>query len=280
LALFRNLQARLGPGDVLLGDRHYCSYWEVALARQRGADAVLRLHQRRKADFRRGLRWGRGDHVVWWAKPGRPAWMDAAAYAGLPDRLAVRELRVRVDRPGFRTRVLVVATTLLSPDEAPADELALLYRLRWQAELNLRSLKTVLGMDVLRGRTPEMVREEVWAHLLAYNLVRGLMAQAAHEAQLLPLEISFKGALQALNAFADVLLTAPARELEELTARLRAMVARHRPPPLRARVAPPAVAARPARYEPRAVKRRGKSYGLLSEPRKQARARWRSGRWD
>jgi hypothetical protein len=115
-------------------------------------------------------------------------------------------------------------------------------------------------MDVLRGQTPEMVRKEVWAHLLAYNLVRGLMAQAAHEAQSLPLEISFKGALQALNAFADVLLTAPARELEELTARLRAMVARHR------------VGDRPDRYEPRAVKRRGKSYGLLTEPRKQARA--------
>src|SRR5262249_50195665 len=268
LALFRNLQARLGPGDVLLGDRHYCSYWEVALARQRGADAVLRLHQRRTADFRRGLRWGRGDHVVWWAKPGRPAWMEAAAYAGLPDRLAVRELRARVARPGFRTRGMVVATTLLNPGAAPADGLALLYRLRWQAELNLRSLKTVLGMDVLRGQTPEMVRKEVWAHLLAYNLVRGLMAQAAHEARSLPLEISFKGALQALNAFADVLLTAPARELEELTARLRATVARHR------------VGDRPDRYEPRAVKRRGKSYGLLTEPRKQARARWPSGRWD
>jgi hypothetical protein len=123
-------------------------------------------------------------------------------------------------------------------------------------------------MDVLRGRTPAMVHKEIWAHLLGYNLVRAVMAQAAHEVGCLPLEISFKGALQTLNAFAHLLLTAPVEELHELTSRIRQMAARHR------------VGNRPDRYEPRAMKRRGKSYTLLNEPREQAQARWKSGRYD
>jgi hypothetical protein len=135
LALFRSLRDHLGPNDVLLADRHYCSYWELALARQRGADVVCRLHQRRTTDFRRGRRCGSGDHVVCWPKPPRPDWMEAETYAALPSVLAVRELRVRVEQPGFRPRALVVATTLLDPAAAPAEELALLYRLRWQAEM-------------------------------------------------------------------------------------------------------------------------------------------------
>jgi hypothetical protein len=268
LALFRRLREHLGPDDVLLADRHYCSFWELALARQRGAEVVCRLHQCRKTDFRRGLRWGPGDHVVWWHKPKCPDWMDAETYATLPEAVAVRELRVRVDQPGFRTRALVVATTLLDPATAPAEELATLYRLRWQAELDLRSLKEVLQMDVLRGQTPEMVRKEIWAHFLGYNLIRAVMAQAAHERGLLPLEISFKGALQTLNAFAHGLLTAAAEELHALVSRIRQMVAQHR------------VGHRPDRYEPRATKRRGKSYTLLLHPREQAKAHWRSGRYD
>jgi hypothetical protein len=268
LALFRALHEQLWPGDVLLADRHYCSYWEIALAQERGAFVVTRLHQCRRADFRRGLRLGGGDHLVAWARPLRPDWMDEDTYARLPRALAVRELRVRVRQPGFRTRELVVATTLLDPAAAPAEEVALLYRLRWYAELDLRSLKVTRGMDVLRCQTPEMVRKEVWAHLLAYNLMRAAMAQAAQEAGLLPLEISFKGAVQAVNAFAALLLAAPAAEVEELCRRVRQALARHR------------VGHRPDRHEPRAVKRRPKSYGLLNEPRDRARARWRTGRYD
>src|SRR5260370_37981546 len=116
--------------------------------------------------------------------------------------MTMRELRVRVASPGFRTKVLVVATTLLDPGEMPRSDVALLYRLRWYAELDLRALKQTLQMDVLRGRTPEMVRKEIWAHLLAYNLVRGQMAEAARAAGVYPVQLSFKGAGQAVKAFA------------------------------------------------------------------------------
>ena len=134
-SLFAALRHNLEEGDILLADRYYGSYWEMALARQRGADAVVRLHQRRKADFRLGRRLGREDHVVAWAKPRRPPWMDEATYAALPATLQVREARVRVAQPGFRTRVLVVATTLLDAGSYPRQDVGLLYRVRWYAEI-------------------------------------------------------------------------------------------------------------------------------------------------
>jgi Transposase DDE domain len=260
-ALFHTLHPHLEPGDILLADRYFSSYWEMALVRQRGADLVCRLHQRRRVDFRRGRRLGPEDHVVEWVKPRRPDWMDEATYAALPATLAIREVRIRVRHPGFRTRVLVAVTTLLDPEAFPRQDVAILYRVRWYAELDLRALKQTLQMEVLRGLSPEMVRKEVWAHLLAYNLLRGLIARAAREADLLPVQVSFKGALQVVNAFAAVLWTASARDLEEVGQRLRQAIASHQ------------VGDRPNRFEPRKVKRRPKPYSLLNEPRDQARAR-------
>jgi len=172
--------------------------------------------------------------------------LKKATYAALPTALAVREVRVRVQHPGFRTRVLVVATTLLEPEAFPREDVALLYRMRWYAELDLRALKQTLQMDVLRCLSPALVRKEVWAHLLAYNLLRGLMAEAALAAGLLPVQLSFKGAVQAVNAFAAVLWSVIAGELEDCCRRLREAVARHR------------VGDRPNRYEPRRRKRRPK----------------------
>jgi hypothetical protein len=258
-ALFATLRDDLGEGDILLADRYYGSYWEMAMAGQRKADMVCRLHQGRKADFRRGRRLGREDHVVVWAKPRRPQWMDEATYAALPATLQVRETRVRVAYPGFRTRVLVVATTLLDAESYPRQDVGLLYRVRWYAEVDLRALKQTMQMDVLRGQTPGMVRKEVWTHLLGYNLLRGLMAEAARAAGLLPWGLSFKGAMQALNAFAGVLWTAGPEQLQELCGRLRAAIARHR------------VGGRPNRHEPRRRKRRPKAYPPLNEPRAKAR---------
>jgi hypothetical protein len=265
-ALFHALQGNPGPGDLVLADRYYGSYWELALARRGGWDMVSRLHQRRRPDFRRGRRLGREDHVVPWAKPKRPEWLDEATYAALPDALPVRELRVRVAYPGFRTRRLVVATTLLDAREFPRQDVAVLYRVRWFAELDLRALKQTSQMDVLRGQSPGMVRKEVWAHLLAYNLLRQLLAEAARGAGLLPWELSFKGAVQAVAAFAAVLWTARAEEVVELYRRLLAAVLRHR------------VSRRPNRYEPRARKRRPKKFPPLTEPRPKARARLAAAR--
>lgn len=260
-ALFHGLHDNLEAGDLLLADRGFSSYWELALVRQRGGHLISRLHQGRRADFRTGRRLGREDHMVVWAKPQRPQWMEAAAYATLPSHLAVRELRVCVRPVGFRVRVLVVVTTLLDAAEMPAEDVALLYRLRWQAELDLRSLKQTMQMDILRCQSPEMVRKEVWAHLLAYNLLRGQMARAAAEGGLLPLQVSFKGTLQMVQAFAAVLWTAEVEELEEILRRLREAIREHR------------VGDRPNRSEPRRRKRRPKHYPLLNESRREARAR-------
>ena len=260
-ALFHTLQDRVVAGDILLADRYFGSFWELALLRQGDADMVCRLHQRRRTDFRSGRRLGREDHVVTWNKPPRPEWLDEAAYAALPATLAVREVRVRVRVAGFRTRVLVVATTLLDAAAFEREDIALLYRMRWYAELDLRALKQTLQMDILRCQSPEMVRKEVWAHLLGYNLLRGLMARAAEEGGQVPLQISFKGALQMVNAFAAVLWTAAVEDLAEIMRRLREAMRSQR------------VGNRPNRCEPRARKRRPKPYPLLNESRQDARDR-------
>jgi Transposase DDE domain len=259
-SLLRQMTETLAAGDVLLGDCCFSSYFDLAHQRARGVDVVVRMHQCRHVDFRRGRRLGPTDHVVFWERPGRPSWMDAATYAQVPATMAVREVRVRVRQKGFRTQVYVVATTLLDAAEYPAEDLADLYRVRWQAELNLRSLKVVLGLDVLRCLTPAMVRKEIWVHVLAYNLLRTVMAQAAQAQGLEPWQISFKGALQTVLAFADTLADATTEQLPALYPGLLQAVASHR------------VGDRPDRLEPRKRKRRPKHYPHLTQPREQARA--------
>lgn len=259
-ALFRTLHDNLEPDDLVLADRYYGSWWELALVRQCGADLISRLNQCRRADFRRGQRLGPSDHVVRWPRPPRPDWLDETTYATLPATLPVREVRVRVLACGFRTRTLVVVTTVIDPSKLSAEDVALLYRVRWFAELDLRALKQTLRMDVLRCQTPEMVRKEVWAHLLAYNLIRKQMAAAAQQAGLVPFQLSFAGALQAVNAFALVLCRAGPEELAEVCSRLFVLIASYR------------VGKRRRRAEPRKRKRRPKGYPLLTEPREQARA--------
>jgi hypothetical protein len=174
MALVRSLHGRLKRGDVVLADSYYSSFDEVVTLAAMGVDVVMRQHGGRPVDFRRGARLGREDHAVAWRRSrNRPGWMSREEFAALPRVLAMRELRVRVDKPGFRTRVFVVVTTLLDPAAFPAAELAGLYRQRWHAELDIRSIKQALGMDVLRCKSPEMVRKEIWGHFLVFNLIRG-----------------------------------------------------------------------------------------------------------
>jgi hypothetical protein len=222
---------------------------------------VCRFNTHRRADFRRGKRLGAGDHVVEWPKPQKPRTIDRAAYAALPASLTVRECRVRVGRPGFRTRVLVVATTLLDAEGYAADDLARLYRARWSAELDLRSLKQTLQMDVLRCKTPDLVRKELWAHILAYNLIRAVLAQAAARHDVEPRSISFKAAAQTLEAFQPVL----AFRGEDAALRRAAYEQ------LLEAVAGYRVGDRPDRYEPRRRKRRPKPYDRLMVPRHEAK---------
>jgi Transposase DDE domain len=264
-ALFRSLHQRLRRNDVVLADRYYCSYFEIALLQQRGIDVVMRLHQRRPVDFRTGKRLGKDDHLIVWKRPKRPEWMDEATYAQMPKTLELREVRLRGTRPGFRTQTIVVVTTLRNPREVSRLDLTDLYRRRWDAELDLRSLKQVMQMGILRGKTPAMVRKELWAHFLAYNLIRTVMAQAATQHHLEPRQISFKGALQTLVAFAPHTLVAGREELPDLAERILAAMAQHR------------VGDRPDRYEPRARKRRYDNFMHLQRPRAEAQARLLKG---
>jgi hypothetical protein len=262
LSLWRTLEHGLQAGDVLLADRGFCCFWTLAQAQARGADAVLRLHQGWIKDARWGRRLGAGSRGLRLLKPTRPAWLEAADYQALPEQLHLRTVAVRVRQRGFRTKRLIVVTTLLDPVAVPASALAELYRMRWQVELDLRSLKQTLQMDILRGRTPDLVAKEVWAHFLAYNVVRLVMAQAARRAGLSPRQLSVAGAVQQLTAFGPHLREAgSAAEVLALWEALWVAVGRQR------------VVPRPNRIEPRAVKRRGKAYPYLGVPRRQSRKR-------
>ena len=163
----------------MLADRLMCAWTEMVMLKQRGVDCVCRLTSHRRADFRRGKRLGPGDHIGQWLKPTKPRSIDRETYDMLPESLTIREIRVRIEPAGFRTEILVIAITLLDAEEFTKDDLAQIYRARWNAELDLRSLKRTLQMDILRCKTPELVRKEIWTHVLAYNLIRTIMAQAA-----------------------------------------------------------------------------------------------------
>lgn len=263
-ALLRQLWDRLEAGDILLGDAIFSNYWTLALGLARRVDLLSRHDGKRRIDFRRGQRLGRYDHIVHWRKPIRPSWMSKRLYQSLPETLSLREVRVEVSQKGFRCRHLLLVTTLLDSQAYPPQELAAAFRCRWQAELDLRSIKQVMQMDVLRCKSPPMVRKEIWMHLLAYNLIRTLMAQAAATVGVCPRDLSFKGALQTLVVFAAAGWSCPRRRNELYRAVLRA-VATHR------------VHDRPDRVEPRAVKRRPKKLVYLNEPRSIAKARLLSG---
>jgi hypothetical protein len=261
-ALFRTLLQSVEKEDVLLADRYYASYWMIALLLARGVDSLFRQHQLRKIDFRSGLRLGHEDHVIVMKKPDQPPdWMDRRTFDQTPETLTVREVRIRVCQRGFRVRKLVLVTTLLDAQLYNKHELALAFRHRWNVELDLRSIKQTMNMSVLRCKTPEMVRKEIWMHLLAYNLVRTVMAEAAARAGIEAREVSFAGAVQTINAWVPFLMMADADDRQALMEVLLKAIARHR------------VGTRPDRYEPRAVKRRAKPIALLTVPREEARMR-------
>ncbi len=268
-SLFRQLLQQLRPGEIVVADRYFCSYFMVALLRLAGVDVVLRLHQRRRYDFRRGRRLGRYDHVVVWQRPRRPAWMDEQTYAQVPQTLEVREIRRRIQEPGCRVQELTLATTLSDAEAYPADDIAELFHERWQVELDIRSLKTTLGMSDLRCLSPFMVEKELWMHCLGYNLVRKVAAQAALLAGKSPRSISFKASKQALLGAWDNLSFE-----EQAEGYARAALG------LLQALAKEQVGDRPGRCEPRAIKQRPKPHKLLKEPRKAAKARllkvWRN----
>jgi hypothetical protein len=242
LDLFRSLVRTLRPKDVLLADALYCNYFLIALLQRAGVDVLFEQNGARITDFRRGRSLGPRDHVVCWPKPAmRPAWMSARAYRAFPQQLSVREVKVNGQ---------VLVTTMLNAGAVRKNALAALYARRWHVELDLRNIKTTLGIEVLRCRTPQMVQKELWASLLAYNVIRLLMAQAAHNAGLQPRELSFKHTLQLWTAWCghgSDCLDQPNELFRLIAQRL--------------------VGNRPHRIEPRARKRRPKSFPWLKVPR-------------
>jgi putative transposase len=258
-ALLRTMFDRLRRGNVVLGDAYFCSYFMIALLKERGVDVVFRQHQRRRTDFRTGKRLGPLDHTVRWRKPPKPAWMDQETYDRMPDKLKVRELAVDVAIPGFRVQRMILVTTLTNARQYPTSALADLFRKRWHAEIDLRSIKVHMNMEDLRGKKPEIVRREIWAHCLAYNLIRKTMAQAAYLHERTVRDVSFCGALQALAGMVGQTATVETSTFLDLArTQLASIVTRQ-------------IGNRPDRVEPRAIKRRPKDQKLLTTPRAQAR---------
>jgi hypothetical protein len=259
VSLLRRLWDMLRPGDVLLTDRLMANWTNILLLQERGIELVSRLNKaNRRADFRRGKRLGHHDHIVRWSKPSSIRSLNWQTYKTLPEFITVREALIRVLQPGFRTKTIIVVTTLLDPQQTTKEDLATLYRARWNNELDLRSLKSTMQMHHLRCKTPELARKEIWMHILAYNLIRTIIAQAAATHEILPRSISFKGAIQTLEAFQPVIelqaARGPAHRLR-LYHDLLYAVATHR------------VADRPDRFEPRLKKQRRNHYGWLTRPR-------------
>ena len=258
LALAAGLWALLAPGEVLLADRNFSSYRVLAGVVARQADAVCRLHASRRADLRFGQRRGLLDRQVVWTRPEAvPPSLSALDWLALPATLTVRLVRFRVEEKGFRTRTVTLVTTLLDAQQYPVSALAALYRRRWQVELSLRQLKTALAMEHLAVRTPAMIARTLAMHLLAYQLIRGLIQEAALTWDR-PLErISFQGAVDAARPFGEALLRARTRRQrgQLLAELLRGLAADDVPE-------------RPGRREPRALKRRPKRFPRLDRPRR------------
>ncbi|MHB8551731.1 MAG: IS4 family transposase [Acidiferrobacterales bacterium] len=250
LGLLRTLGGAFSPGDVMLADAFYCNYFLIATLIASGVDVLFEQNGARRTDFRRGTALGPRDHLVRWAKSKtRPEWMSAEQYAEFPDELTVRE--VSVDGQ-------ILVTTLLNPRQVRKNALDELYARRWNVELDLRNIKTTLGVEVLRCLTPRMVEKELWVHLLAYNLIRLLMAQAALDAGVHPRQLSFKHTVQLWTEW-----TAHRVDLRTDPDTLFRLIAQNR------------VGNRPGRIEPRARKRRPKPYPWLKIPRAEARERVR-----
>lgn len=257
--LFRRLWERLKTGDIILADRGFCSYAALASLQQRGVDSVMRLHRMRRADFRTGRSLGPEDRLVTWKRPARTAVWSEEEFAALPDTLTLRMIRLRVAAKGDRTRTVVFVTTLLDPQAYPADALRELYGQRWQVELHFHQSKTLLGMDILRCKSPGLIRREAALHRIACNLVRSLMQRSAHRHRV-PLErISCKGTLDSLRQWSPVIAAAGGqpRKQDRLIDQMLATIARDPVPE------------RPKRSEPRARKRRPKNDQLLTKPRHQ-----------
>lgn len=260
-ALLRSMLGSLSRGDVAVMDRYYCSFMMIALLIGQGTQTCARRHHLRHADFRRGRRLGKYDHLIVWTRPICPAWMDEETYRQIPETLVLREIRFNVVEPGRRTKSLDVITTLTDAGEYTKEDIAELYGFRWNSELDIRSIKSNLNLGHVRCKSPDMVHSEVWTTILAYNLIRITAAGAAllHNKQ--PRQISFTSTCQYVLA-SWMQLSSGQVCLTALNGYLLTMLKQ---------IAHCEVANRPGRIEPRVLKRRRHGYKLMMKPRNHLR---------
>ena len=257
--LLRGMLATFDEGDVVVFDRYYCSFMMLAMLSLRGVQSCARLHQGRPIDFRRGRRLGTDDHLITWTRPAKPAWMSDKDYERMPDTLTLRELRFDVVVSGRRTETITVVTSLTDARSYSKEDVAELYGFRWNVELDIRAIKQTLGLDHVRCKTPEMVRRELWVTLLAYNLIRKVIATSAAIHGKQPRCLGFTLACQTVLASWMLLSTGSCSNSRAMHATMLTHIAANE------------VASRPGRIEPRVLKRRRHRYPLMQRPRDQWR---------
>ena len=252
-ALLRQVIDGLKRGDIILGDRYFPSFFLVCALMNLGVDFVFQAHAARNLDFRIGKKSGKKDHVLTWNKPSKPAWLEQEEYDKYPASFQIREVELVCEKPGFRTLKRVIVTSFLDAQDVTKEDLSRLYGFRWFVEVDIRSIKSVMHMDILRAKTPEMIKKEIWSRLLAYNLVRQIMVHSAIKHNLIPRQLSFKTALRAIGIFRQqgVLTTHDEKQYHALLGA----------------IAHKQVGNRPGRSEPRAIKRRPKPHKRLQKPR-------------
>lgn len=261
LTLLREQWGEFKPGDILMGDKGFCSYYDVWKFQELGVDTVMTLARRTPVEAAKATEvLGPDDLLITWPKP---VWQKSLSYSheewlALPDRLTLRQIKVTIAAPGMRSESFYLVTTLTDASRYAASELADLYFQRWDIELFFRDIKTTMGMDVLRCRSSEMVEKEILMHFIAYNAIRLLIVEAANEAGQAPRRLSFKASIQALRQWEPLFSRASdPREQRRLFDTLRSTIAKY------------IVPYRPGRREPRCVKRRPKPFALLTAPRHQ-----------
>lgn len=261
--LFYKMKQVLGKGDLIVGDRLYCTYANICWLLEQGAEVVLRKHQKRNSEKGKIEKLGKNDCIVHWRRPhslGAHSGVTKLLWEKLRPALRLREVTFEVACKGHRTRKITLVTTLLDPKRYPPESLAELYYKRWRIELWFDDIKTSMQMDVLRCKTPEMIEKEIFMHMIAYNLVRSVMQEAgvSHGERIGAL--SFKGAVDRLREWAWPICHAPTEsEREKMRMRLLQSIAED------------LLEDRPGRYEPRVIKRRPKAYPSMKKPRQDYR---------
>lgn len=264
LPLFRKQWKMFKQGDIFLGDKGFCSYFDIANLAKQGVDSVVTLARRIPVSSAKSLKkFGNNDLLIKWERPvyNKVLSYSKDAWEELPKELVLRQIKVTVTHPGFRTQGFHIVTTLLDAKQFPAEQIAELYFKRWDVELFFRDIKTTMGLDILRCRTPEMIRKEILMYFIAYNCVRRLMCEAAEEASLDVRAVSFKGSVQALRSWEPHLNQTKISRIERFRMISDLYDAMTNTP----------IRQRPGRKEPRCLKRRRKNYDLLNLPRHEMR---------